>query len=105
MAQATGIYENVTRASLEGGMLNDKTGANLGHRRRFGHGVIVLRESCLGALVGATLSGKIGHDFHQNERGRTRYTISPTFRREILRRLLALNLEIAARESRKAVKI
>ena len=46
-----------------------------------------------------------GHDFHQNERGRTRYTITPTARREILRRLLALNLEIAARESRKAVKI
>jgi hypothetical protein len=40
-----------------------------------------------------------GHGFHQNERGQTRYTISPTARREILRRLLALNLEIAARET------
>jgi hypothetical protein len=40
-----------------------------------------------------------GHGFHQNERGQTRYTISPTARREILRRLLALNLEIAAREA------
>ncbi len=38
-----------------------------------------------------------GHGFHANERGQTRYTISPTARREILRRLLALNLEIAAR--------
>jgi len=43
-----------------------------------------------------------GHDFHQNERGQTRYTISPTARRDILRRLLALNLEIAAREAAKA---
>jgi hypothetical protein len=40
-----------------------------------------------------------GHGFHANERGHTRYTISPTARREILRRLLALNLEIAAREA------
>ena len=40
-----------------------------------------------------------GHGFHQNERGQTRYTISPTARRDILRRLLALNLEIAAREA------
>jgi hypothetical protein len=40
-----------------------------------------------------------GHGFYQNERGHTRYTISPTARREILRRLLALNLEIAAREA------
>jgi len=43
-----------------------------------------------------------GHGFHQNERGQTRYTISPAARREILRRLLALNLEIAAREAAKA---
>lgn len=43
-----------------------------------------------------------GHGFHQNERGQTRYTISPTARREILRRLLALNMEIAAREAAKA---
>jgi hypothetical protein len=40
-----------------------------------------------------------GHGFHQNERGQTRYTISPAARREILRRLLALNLEIARREA------
>ncbi len=37
-----------------------------------------------------------GHGFHINERGQTRYTVSPAARREILRRLLALNLEIAA---------
>ncbi len=36
-----------------------------------------------------------------NERGQTRYTVSPAARREILRRLLALNLEIAAREAAK----
>lgn len=40
-----------------------------------------------------------GHGFHANERGHTRYTINPGTRREILRRLLALNLEIAAREA------
>ncbi len=40
-----------------------------------------------------------GHGFHANDRGQTRYTISPGARREILRRLLALNLEIAAREA------
>jgi Eco57I restriction-modification methylase/MmeI, target recognition domain len=40
-----------------------------------------------------------GHGFHANERGQTRYTISPTARRELLRRLLALNLEIAAHEA------
>ena len=45
------------------------------------------------------LSIEPGHDFHQNERGQTRYMISPTARRGILRRLLALNLEIAAREA------
>jgi hypothetical protein len=39
------------------------------------------------------------HGFHANERGQVRYTVSPTARREILRRLLALNLEIAAREA------
>ncbi len=43
-----------------------------------------------------------GHGFHANERGQTRYTISSTARREILQRLLALNLEIAAREAAKA---
>jgi hypothetical protein len=40
-----------------------------------------------------------GHGFHQNERGQTRFTISPTARRELLRRLLELNLEIAGKES------
>lgn len=41
-----------------------------------------------------------GHGFHANERGQTRYTINPEARRELLRRLLALNLEIAAREAK-----
>ena len=40
-----------------------------------------------------------GHGFYENERGQTRYTLSPAARRAILRRLLALNLEIAAREA------
>jgi hypothetical protein len=35
-----------------------------------------------------------GHGFHQSERGQTRYTITPLIRREILRRLLELNLEV-----------
>lgn len=39
------------------------------------------------------------HDFHVNERGQTRYTIGPNARREVLRRLLALNLEVAGREA------
>jgi hypothetical protein len=39
-----------------------------------------------------------GHDFHQNDRGQTRYTISPAARREVLARLVALNLEIADQE-------
>jgi four helix bundle protein len=39
------------------------------------------------------------HGFHQNERGQTRYTISPIARRDLLRRLLALKFEIAARET------
>ena len=42
-----------------------------------------------------------GHNFHQNERGQTRYTISPSARRDLLRRLLALNLDIAAQEARR----
>lgn len=37
------------------------------------------------------------HGFHQNERGQTRFTVSPDARREVLRRLLELNLEIGAR--------
>jgi len=40
-----------------------------------------------------------GHGFHANERGQVRFTVSPAARREVLRRLLALNLEIAAREA------
>ncbi len=39
------------------------------------------------------------HGFHQNERGQTRYTISPTARRELLRRLLELNSKITAQEA------
>lgn len=39
-----------------------------------------------------------GHGFHQNERGQTRYTVSDGARREILARLLRLNLEVAAEE-------
>jgi hypothetical protein len=42
------------------------------------------------------------HDFHRNERGQTRYTIGPDARREILRRLLGLNLEIAAAEGKES---
>lgn len=40
-----------------------------------------------------------GHSFHQNERGQTRYTISPTARRELLRRLLELNLQVASQQT------
>ncbi|NNJ11944.1 N-6 DNA methylase [Chloroflexales bacterium ZM16-3] len=40
-----------------------------------------------------------GHGFHQNERGQTRYTVSDAARREILARLLKLNLEVAAQEA------
>jgi len=40
-----------------------------------------------------------GHGFHVNERGQTRFTVSPDARLAILRRLLALNLEIAAAEA------
>ena len=39
-----------------------------------------------------------GHGFHQNERGQIRFTISPQARREVLRRLLALNLRLAGEE-------
>jgi hypothetical protein len=39
-----------------------------------------------------------GHDFYQNDRGQTRYTLSPEARREVLARLVELNLEMAARE-------
>jgi len=37
-----------------------------------------------------------GHSFSLNERGQTRFTISPAARREILHRLFPLNLQIAA---------
>jgi len=39
-----------------------------------------------------------GHDFYKNERGQTRYSISPQTRREVLRRLLELNLHVASKE-------
>jgi hypothetical protein len=39
-----------------------------------------------------------GHGFHARERGQTRFTISPAARREILSRLLALNLRIHEEE-------
>lgn len=37
----------------------------------------------------------LGHDFHTNERGQIRFTISPSARRELLRRLLELNLTLS----------
>jgi len=40
-----------------------------------------------------------GHGFHQNDRGQTRYTVSPDARRDILRRLLDLNLKMASEEA------
>jgi hypothetical protein len=39
-----------------------------------------------------------GHGFHKNDRGQTRYTVSPEARREINRRLLELNLRVAREE-------
>lgn len=44
-----------------------------------------------------------GHGFSLNERGQTRFTISPAARREILQRLLALNLQIAETEAQSGV--
>jgi hypothetical protein len=38
------------------------------------------------------------HAFYPNDRGQTRYTISPEARREVLARLVELNLKIAGRE-------
>jgi hypothetical protein len=38
------------------------------------------------------------HNFYQNERGQTRFTVSPSVRRETLRRLLELNLKIYENE-------
>jgi len=40
------------------------------------------------------------HNFYQNDRGQTRYTISPEARRQVLARLVRLNLEIANQEKR-----
>lgn len=39
------------------------------------------------------------HDCHRNERGQVRYKISSDARREVLRRLLELNLRVAAEEA------
>ncbi|RMF59883.1 MAG: hypothetical protein D6748_05345 [Calditrichaeota bacterium] len=36
----------------------------------------------------------LDHGFYENERGKTRYTISPDARREVLKRLVQLNLEV-----------
>jgi hypothetical protein len=36
------------------------------------------------------------HGFYQNDRGQTRFTVSPVARRELLRRLLELNLALAS---------
>lgn len=44
------------------------------------------------------------HDFYQNDRGQTRFTISPEVRREVLARLLDLNQRIAAEEEAKAIR-
>jgi|GEM_PF-6324946 len=38
------------------------------------------------------------HDFYPNDRRQTRYTILPEARREVLARLVGLNLEIAGKE-------
>ena len=38
------------------------------------------------------------HGFHQNDRGQTRFTVSPEAKRELLRRLLELNLQVAEGE-------
>ena len=40
----------------------------------------------------------LAHGFHENERGQTRFVISPDARREVLKRLLELNLELAKQE-------
>jgi hypothetical protein len=39
------------------------------------------------------------HDFYQNDRGQTRFTVSPQVRREILERLLDLNNTLAKEAS------
>jgi hypothetical protein len=38
------------------------------------------------------------HGFYPNDRGQTRFTILPEARRELLARLVVLNLEIAGRQ-------
>lgn len=45
----------------------------------------------------------LNHDFHQNDRGQTRFTVSPKVRREVLVRLLDLNQHIAEEEAAEAV--
>jgi len=47
----------------------------------------------------------LGHDFHPNDRGQVRFTISPSARRELLRRLLELNLLIAATERNEPAEV
>lgn len=42
------------------------------------------------------------HGFYQNERGQTRFTVAPTARREMLRRLLELNLRLGANQVHKS---
>jgi len=58
------------------------------------------------AAYGWTGQVALGHDFHEietlPENDRVRYTISPDARKEILRRLLALNHERAAQEAASA---
>ncbi len=41
---------------------------------------------------------QLNHNFYQNERGKTRFTIAPEARIELLNRLLELNLSIAEQE-------
>jgi len=41
---------------------------------------------------------QLNHNFYQNERGQTRFTIAPEARIELLNRLLELNLSIAEQE-------
>jgi len=77
---------------------------NLFHNRECGD-VDIARLRDLHAAIDRAILACYGwtdldlcHGFHANERGQIRYTVSPAARRDILRRLLALNLEIAACE-------
>ncbi|MCX6952967.1 MAG: hypothetical protein NTV51_12495 [Verrucomicrobia bacterium] len=69
------------------------------------------RELDEGVLAAYGWTGQVvlGHDFHEvetlPESDRVRYTISPAARKEILRRLLALNHERAAQEAAAAAVI